>query len=412
MNKPATKFLVNIRPWLVVFSASSFFFLINSSTNLNGIAPYLKTQLHFSAIEISFLFACYYYTNIVFVFWAGVILDKVSAKKILITVFIVANCSILVFAITKSLLLMALARLILGIVGSFSLLICFQLIKRWFPFEKIALVNGFVITYATLGTLFSQTPLILAIEKFGWSTGLLLNFWLGIFFCIFALIFAQDFPATVQVNNIQQHTSGNKTTTWCAIKGAITNYSNWLIGLCAALFSIPGLFFSASWGILYLQQAGNLTELESSYVINANIIGTLAGSSLVGWLSDRFRTRKIPLISSVFFVIIILLIIAYVTKLSLLTYAVLFFLLGLILSSQVVIFPMTAENNPSYLVGTATGLVAALTALGGICMPFFGWLMDYCAVGDGVADSYLPIMWALISTIVVGLFLILFVKER
>jgi len=49
-----------IRPWLAVFPAASFVFLINSVTNLNVIIPYLSTKLNFNTSEIGMLFACYY----------------------------------------------------------------------------------------------------------------------------------------------------------------------------------------------------------------------------------------------------------------------------------------------------------------------------------------------------------------
>lgn len=113
-----SKFIIKIRPWLVVFAAASFFFLVNSAMNLSVITPYLITRFHFTATKISFLFACYYYSDVMFVFFAGIILDKISVKKVLIISFIVANCSILVFALTNSFVFMVLSRLALGFVGS------------------------------------------------------------------------------------------------------------------------------------------------------------------------------------------------------------------------------------------------------------------------------------------------------
>lgn len=404
-----SKFIIKIRPWLVVFAAASFFFLVNSAMNLSVITPYLITRFHFTATKISFLFACYYYSDVMFVFFAGIILDKISVKKVLIISFIVANCSILVFALTNSFVFMVLSRLALGFVGSFSLLSCFKLIKRWFPPEKAAFVTGIIITYATFGTLLSQTPLILAIEKLGWQSGLLLNFWLGILLLIFAAIFVQDFPANIQ--QAQQQALKNQTNVWISIKKTISNYQNWLIGFYSSLFSLPGLFFGASWGIPCFQQAG-LTKAEGACVINAIVVGTMMGSPLIGWLSDKFHSRKKPLIICGFFAITILLVITYVTKISLLAFFFLFFLFGLTLSSQAVIFPLVAEHNPPFLVGSATGFVATLTALSGVYMPFLGWIMDrYSNNHKHLIIDYHPVMLVLIGTIIVSMSLILFVKE-
>lgn len=406
-----SKFIIKIQPWLVVFAAASFSFLVNSAMNLSVITPYFITKFHFTATKISFLFACYYYSNVMSVFFAGIILDKTSVKKILMISFVVANCSILVFALTNSFIFMVLSRLALGFVGSFSLLSCFKLIKRWFPPEKVAFVTGTIITYAAFGSLLSQTPLMLAIEKLGWKSGLLLNFWLGILFLIFATIFVQDFPANTQQDNMQQQALKNQISVWMSIRKIIINYKNWLIGFYSSLFSLPGLFFGANWGIPYFQQAG-FTKAEGACIINAIVVGTIIGSPLIGWLSDKFHSRKKPLIICGFFAITILLIITYMIKMSLLAAILLFFLFGLALSSQAVIFPLVTEHNPPFLVGSATGFVATLTALSGVYMPFLGWIIDcYSSNHKHLIIDYHPVMLILIGIVITSMFLMLFINE-
>ncbi len=399
--------LTKIRPWLTIFSAASFFFLINSSTNLTAVTPYLSAKFHFDAAAIGFLFACYYYSNFLFVFFAGIILDRLSTKKTLIASYIIINFSILIFAFTKSLALMALARLVSGIVGSFSMLYCFQIIKRYFPPQKTSLITGVVITYATLGTLFSQTPLLLAIERFGWRTGLLLNFWLGIAFCFFAIVFAQDFSPNIRS---QASSANNHTTIWQSIKKTTANFQNFLIGFYTSLLNLPILFLSASWGILYLQQAKNFTKIDGSYIISAYTLGFIIGSSLVGWLSDKLHARKLPLITGNFFMIIVLLAITYITTSSLFIFIMLFFAFGLASSAQVVSYPLIAGNNSPRLVSTATGFVATLTALSGAYMPFLGWVIDRLAVNQQAYNFY-PVMLILIAILIISMLLALFIKE-
>lgn len=395
--------------WLTVFATASFVFLINSVNNLTAITPYLSTQFHFSAYEIGVLFACYYYANFLFVFWAGIILDRFSPKKVLLISYLIANCSILAFAFTDSMIIMALSRLALGIVGSFSMLNCFQIIKRCFPPQKITLITGIVTTYASLGGLFAQTPLIIAIEKLGFCHGLLLNFWLGLFFCGFALIFAQDLPPNIQQSHGNSNNS-NIINIWGSIKITIVNFQNWLIGIYASLATLPSIFFGASWGLLYLQQTQNFSQATSSYILSTGTIGGIIGASLIGWLSDNLQIRKPILIISNILFTTILLVIVYYPQLSLLMYITTFFFLGFISSAQVVIYPLIAANNPSYLVSTATGFVAALTTLNGIYMPALGWLIDSTKRGE-TAYNFYPLMLTLIAILIISALLSFFIKE-
>ena len=402
--QPANTTPTNMRSWLTVFAAASFFFLINSATNLTAITPYLSTKLHFDSTKIGFLFACYYYANTLFVFWAGIILDRFSPKKVLLISYIVANLSILVIALTDSIVYLSLSRLALGIVGSFSMLNCFQIIKRCFPPQKIIFITGLASTYASLGGLFAQAPLVIIIEKLGLQQGLLLNLWLGLIFGAFTLIFAQDFPP-----NIQRQPTNNTMGFIYSIKRIITNKQNWLIGIYTSLCALPGLFFGASWGILYLQQAKNFSQIDSAYILSLGTIGSIIGSTAIGWLADKLPSCKLLLIISNLLSLLLFLIIIYIAQPFFEVFVLLFFILGFIGSSQVVIYPIIATINPAALVSTATGFVSALTAFSGIYMLPLSWLIDFTKEKEDY--NFYPTMIALTIIMAVSIFLALFIQR-
>jgi hypothetical protein len=58
-------------------------------------------------------------------------------------------------------------------------------------------------------------------------------------------------------------------------------------------------------------------------------------------------------------------------------YSVLFFLLGLTSSTQIVSYPTVAESNPKILTATSVSVVSFTTLSGGaIFQPLFGYIMD------------------------------------
>lgn len=73
----------------------------------------------------------------------------------------------------------------------------------------------------------------------------------------------------------------------------------------------------------------------------------------------------------------------YVPGLSVGALIFLFFLIGLVTSSQVLTYPLIAELNPIYLTSTAVSIDSlCIMASGFIIPPFFGWLME--KAGDQV----------------------------
>ncbi len=399
--------LTNIQSWLIVFSAASFVFLINITSNLNALIPYLMLKLNLNTSDMGLLFASYYYSNFIVVLWAGLILDKVSTRKILLISYFVANCSILIFTLTSSLTLMVISRLTLGFVGSFSMISCFKLIKQWFPSKKITLVTGLATTYATLGILFSQTPLVFVIEKLGIKMGLYIEFGIGVLFYIIAIITIQDSPA-----HIKQLHSNKKIELRETIKIILTNSQNWIIGIYALLTSLPGIFFSVSWGIVYLQEVKNFSKLEGSYIISANILGNIIGSILIGWIATISNSFKTILNVCNILIIIILMTIIYMTKLPLIGFMALFFLFGISLSSALLIFPLTAENNHHSYLNAATGFVSTIMASGGICIQLLAYLIKDYKIDHIIINHQLFPILVLLIAVIVGFLLSLYIKRN
>jgi len=68
--------------------------------------------------------------------------------------------------------------------------------------------------------------------------------------------------------------------------------------------------------------------------------------------------------------------------------SVLFFLLGVFTSAQVISYPLIAESNRGYSTGIATGIASVIImGGGGVAQVLFGWLMQHHHVGK-VAEQY------------------------
>jgi MFS family permease len=229
--------------------------------------------------------------------------------------------------------------------------------------------------------------LTLLTDYLGWRPALYINSGLGLLLLIVIIIYVQDFPQNLGTISLESHRAQLQALGfWNALWQTVGNRQNWLSGLYTSLMNLPIFLLGAMWGSLYLVQMHNLTRAQSSYVTSMIFIGTIIGSPVLGWFSDRIGRRVWPMIVSAVLSLIVILLLMYMPHLTLWTLMLLFFLLGFITSAQIISYPLIAESNPSALVGSAGGLASTLIMAGGISQPFFGWLMELNWNGAKIAE--------------------------
>ncbi len=139
--------------------------------------------------------------------------------------------------------------------------------------------------------------------------------------------------------------------------------------------NLPIFLLGAMWGGLYLVQVQGLSRADASVVTSMIFVGTIIGSTLLGWLSDRLARRRSPMLIGAALSLGLVFNLMYTPQLGFFNLAALFFLLGLLTSTQVISYPLIVESNPVSLTGSAEGLASVLIMSGGFAQPLFGWLM-------------------------------------
>lgn len=362
-------------PWLVCFSAALFFFFEFMQVNMfNAITPALMKEFSLSATRVGEISANYFYANLLFLFPAGMILDRISTRKvILFAMFLSVLCTYL-FAFAKTIWVIEVCRFVTGIGGSFCFLSCIRLASRWFPPRRLALVIGLIVTMAMFGGMLAQTPMTLLTDMYGWRTMLLIDATVGVLMLMVIYAFVRDYPPAI-INKHDHHQPISSSEFWPALGKALLNKQNWLGGLYTSLMNLPIFLLGAMWGSLYLVQIHGLGRTQASFATSMIFIGTIVGSPVVGWLSDRLGLRKLPMIVFAVLSLVVILIVMFVPSLSLFSLLVLFFAIGLFTSAQIISYPLIAESNPRALTGTAGGIASTLIMAGGISQPLFGALM-------------------------------------
>ncbi|EKD77670.1 MAG: hypothetical protein ACD_42C00235G0001 [uncultured bacterium] len=367
-----------VQPWIVVFSASLFFFFEFMQVNMfNALDPSLYKAFHLSnATQLGQLSACYMYAIVLFLFPAGMILDRFPTRLIIIiAMFTCATCAFL-FSFTTALWQAEICRLITGVGGAFCLLSCVRLASRWFPPKHMALVVGLIVTFAMLGGMMAQTPFTTLTEMVGWRNTLRFDAAAGFIMLLVIVAFVRDFPAGERTFFEAQHVSLEKIGFWRALRQTISNTQNWLGGLYTSLINLPIFLLGSTWGSWYLMQTQQLSAVDASFVTSMLFIGMIIGSPALGWFSDLIEQRKMPMMVGAVASIGVIFAIMYIPHLSLEELLILFFVLGFVISSQIISYALIAESNPSVLTGTAEGLASVLIMAGGFLIPVFPMLLN------------------------------------
>jgi len=404
-----------LQPWLVCFAAACFFFYeYMQLTVFNAINPALMQEFHMNAAQAGAMSSHYFYANVLFLFPAGLILDRFSTRKIIIAAMIICTVFTYLFAVSTSLHMADFSRLMTGVGGAFALLSCVRLASRWFPAKKLALIMGLIVTLAMAGGIVSQTPMTYLTITYGWRDAMIMDASLGVVLTILIGVFVKNYPP----GHRQYYHETSHVGLLSALKQVFSNANNWLAGIYTCVVNLPLFLLGAIWGSLYLMQVHHFTHAQSSYITTMLFVGMVIGSPLIGWIPDHIQNRKMPMVIGAILSLAVFLIIMYIPHMSLLTAIGLFLLLGILVSSQIIGYPLIAESNPRALTGAAEGIGSVLIMSGGILQGLFGYLMDYNwnhTMHNNVAfysvSDYRLAMMIMVVGFVLGIFAATAIKE-
>jgi MFS family permease len=373
-----------IHSWCVILTASLFFFYAFIQMNLfNAISNDLVKEFGFTATQLGNLGAFFFFGNVLFLFPAGMLLDRYSVRKILLMAFTTVTIFTYVFSATSDFHIMCLARLLIGIAGSFTMLSAIKLATRWFEPRHMALVIGMTVTMAMLGGAVSQTPLSELTQSFGWRGAMQIVSIIGVLFIIIQFIVVHDEPKNREKEETIEHTQLTKIGFWHTLGMTMANAQNWLCGLYICFVNLPLFVFGAT-GVAYLTQVHNLAKIDATNATTMLFIGMMIGSPLSGIISDKLGKRKLPMLAGAILTLLALLIIMFAPTMPPLVIAGEFLFIGLVMGAQVLGYPVIAESNLHSITATASSLGSTVVMAGGMLMPIFGQLLDL----DGIKEIH------------------------
>lgn len=346
----------SIQPWLVCFAASLFFFYEFIQGNMfASIADNIMHDFSIQVDKMAYLSSIYYLSNVVFLFVAGMMLDRFSTKKTMILAMFLCVLSTFLLAHTQSFYMALFCRFVTGIGSAFCFLGPIRIASRWFASSRMALVTGVIVTIAMTGGMLAQYPLTRMVAYFGWRESLSIVGWLGIALLILMNFGIKDSPKGAVFSKQE-----NDMNLLLIAKTAYYNTQSIRAALYTSLMNMAVAVFGAMLGSLYLIQRLGVSKEDAAMVNSMLFLGAIIGGPFMGWLSDKLGLRVLPMkigaVASLFTVLCIMYLPVYLSLMG-----VLFFCLGFFTASQVISYALVAESSPPAMTATAVSLISILT---------------------------------------------------
>lgn len=337
--------------------------------------PNLMHSFRISAGTLGAIIACYYYAYTPLQLVVGILIDKYGTRSIMTISVIICVVGSFLFG-SHSIYLLGIGRLLIGIGSAFSFVGVLKLAAEWLPKHHFALVTGCTVSLGILGAMTGMITLTATVHTIGWKHTIYVGTAIGVILIPLIWIFIQDKPAWRSAN-IKNKTKYHEV--FSGLWQIIAAPQMWLTGIISGILYLSLSAFAELWGIAFLQRVYSITPHKAAFACAMVFAGWLIGAPLISGISEKIKTRKLPLfIGSLVTTIAITLIIIKPVSFSFPILCTLLFLFGIGSCSHVMCFIIGRENNPTHIAATAISFINLLTMTGGIIFqPLIGKLLDW-----------------------------------
>jgi MFS family permease len=132
------------------------------------ISGQLTSDLSLDAADLGLLTSVYFLTFAAAQIPIGVLLDRYGPRRVQSVLLLVAAVGAALFGASQGFLPLVAARAMIGLGAAAALTAGLKAIILWFPKERVALVNGYMIMLGALGAVTATAPAERLIDWTGW----------------------------------------------------------------------------------------------------------------------------------------------------------------------------------------------------------------------------------------------------
>ena len=427
----------------IVWGLSALFVVYNYLQQVvpGIVAPDLLREFHIGAGELGNIAALFFYAYALLQIPVGLTLDRFGPHRPLVAAVFVAALGSVLFSVSTAAGTAGLARLIIGAGAAFSFIASLKLVSNWFAPERFATLAGMTNTAGMIGAAGGGAPLALLVAGIGWRASLGLLGGVGAVLAVLILLFVRDHPpklpdkalstpvlstaagwrggevsvartagSTTEVRSDRTPTTGTvPVSIVTGLRTILANPQAWINALYATAISIVFVAFGALWGASYVEKSCGVSRFAASAAVSLLFLGAIPGSMFFGWISDRLRRRKAPMLTAAVGGLACMCTLLYLPGLSFTSLRLLLAALGFCCSANIVSYAVSHDISSPRQAGLALGFLNTCFYAGSaISQPLVGKLLDLRSAtrgATGIASLTAGDFRFALSSVVVALLL-------
>jgi len=317
----------------------------------------LVADLGLSAADLGIISGVFFYAFALAQIPLGPLLDRFGGRLTISLFGVVTTCGSLIFALAPGYLTAFTGRALLGIGTACVLMGSLKIYTNWFSLQEFPRVSGFMIAAGSMGSVFATAPLAFAVSLFRWRPTFLAITLAQALVTLTVFLIVRDAPTdtaglTHRTPDRGGHEQSGVVEVWQLL---VSSPDFWLVALIAFFWYANYMVLLALWGGPYLRETVGLTRSQSGSILLCTSLGYISGSLLLGRAIDRLggSLEKTILCGQSLLMVVMTAMLGPAEHLSRPLLASLFFAVGLVSGSGVIIYPLARKLVPLRYAATA-----------------------------------------------------------
>ena len=354
----------------VVFSVICliYFFVYFHRVSTSVIASDLLAAFDTTATALGLMSSMYFYIYALDQPIVGFLADRFGPRRVIAYWTLTAAAGCFIFGMASSIGWASLGRALIGFGVGGVYVPTVKALSQWFKEKEFATMVGLLMSVGNFGAVVATTPLAWAAGTWGWRPTFFLIGAITLAMAIVMLAVTRDAPPSTPTAGQKDQTSDTGSPGILSSTVTIVwSRQFWL--LAAVFFGFYGtaVALQGLWATPFLMVVLDIEHILASKVNMLIPIGVIIGAPLFGWLPNRFSLNNARILTAITAVYTLgwLAIILIFDRLSLSGFALIFFVMGLMIGGFIsTIWGVIRETTPARRLGLTSGILNPAPFLG------------------------------------------------